>query len=349
MSDFVTIGQLLELARSEIDADLYGWAAAGAGEEVTVARNAQALDSLALVSRIGRNVEAVDTSTSIAAIPQSLPIFLAPVGALSRYHDDGALGAARAAAGAGVSAFCSMLVSEPWEDIAATAPGRHIFQIYIGGDHVWTGDVVDRAIGAGFGALCVTVDTPEIGRRDRSLESGFIWSVDRHERPDNLARHGKDMSFRTRYTWDDFAWLCEYSDLPVIIKGILHPDDARRAVELGATVVYVSNHGGRVIDHEVSSIEMLAEVADAVAGDAEILIDSGFQRGPEVLKALALGARAVGLGRSQIWALGVGGREGVSRLIEILREEIGTTMANLGVTAPDQLGPGHVRSSSPTR
>jgi glycolate oxidase len=349
-SDLKTIDQLIDRARALTDPGLHAWAAAAAGEEVTIARNATALNRLALVSRVLNDVGTVDTTTTLLGIPMSMPVILAPVGALSLYHDDGAMGSALAATEAGVSAFCSMLVSEPWEDLAATAPGRHVFQLYVGGDRAWLADVIGRIEEAGFAALCVTVDTPVIGRRDRSLVDGFIWSVDRHERPFNLERHGgSNMEFRKRFNWHDFEWLCATSKLPVILKGVLSSADAAMAIEAGARSVYVSNHGGRVIDHSVSAIEVLAEIVDTIGGRAEIIVDSGFTRGPDICKAVALGATAVGLGRMQCWGLAVGGQAGVGRLLSILREEVEITMANLGCARLADLDPGHVRWSFPTR
>jgi isopentenyl diphosphate isomerase/L-lactate dehydrogenase-like FMN-dependent dehydrogenase len=349
-SDLVSIDQLIARAIANTEPGLFGWAAAAAGEEVTIARNAIALNRLALVSRTMRDVGSVDTSTTLLGVPLSVPVFMAPVGALSLYHPDGAMGSAQAAAEAGTTAFCGMLVSEPWEDLAATAPGRNFFQLYVGGDRGWLAGIIERIESAGFAGLCVTVDTPVIGRRDRSLVDGFIWSAERHESPFNLARHGgADMTHRKRFTWDEFEWICAHTRLPVIVKGVLNPADAARAVEVGAAAVYVSNHGGRVVDHSVSSIEMLPEVVDAVAGRAQVIVDSGFTRGPEVIKALALGATAVGLGRMQCWGLAVGGRAGVARLLTILRQEIEITMANLGAASVAELTPEFVRWSFPTR
>lgn len=349
-SELKSIDQLIALAVANTDPDLFGWAAAAAGEEVTLARNSIALNRLALLSRTMRSVGTVDTSTTLLGVPLSIPVVMAPVGALSLYHPDGAMGSARAAAHAGTSAFCGMLVSEPWEELAATAPGRQFFQLYVGGGEDWLAGIIERVERAGFAGLCVTVDTPMIGRRDRSLVSGFIWSNERFENPYNLVHHGgADMSFRQNFGWDELDWICANTRIPVIVKGILHPADAARAVDGGAAAVYVSNHGGRVVDHSVSTIEMLAEIVEAVDGAAEVIVDSGFTRGPEVLKAIALGARAVGMGRMQCWGLAAGGQAGVAKLLEILHSEIEITMANLGCRTVADLSPDHVRWSHATK
>ena len=346
LSELKTIGQVIERARQVTAPGAHVWATAGAGEGVTTARNILALNRLALVPRVLRDVAALDVSSSFVGIPLSFPVMPAPVGALSLYDPGDALAAARAATEVGTSAFCSTLSTSPWEEVAATAPGRHVFQLYVLGDRSWVGDILERVESAGFGAVCVTVDTPVIGRRDRSLEDGFIWRVP-PEGPPNLVRHGMDYSHRTRHTWADLAWLCSQTELPVVLKGVMTPGDAIEAVECGAAGVYVSNHGGRVVDHGVSTIEVLAEVVEAVGNRAEVMVDSGFSRGAEVCKALALGAKAVGIGRLQCWGLAVGGAAGLVRVFEILRDEIANTMSNLGCATVADLTPAHVRWSIP--
>jgi isopentenyl diphosphate isomerase/L-lactate dehydrogenase-like FMN-dependent dehydrogenase len=205
-------------------------------------------------------------------------------------------------------------------------------------------DIAERVESAGFAGICVTVDSPVIGRRDRSLESGFRWSVPA-EATSGIARHGHDYLYRPRYTWAELAWLCARTGLPVVVKGVMTATDAAEAIECGVAGVYVSNHGGRMVDHALSTIEVLAEVVVAVDGRAQVVIDSGFTRGAEVCKALALGARAVGIGRLQCWGLALGGAAGLSRVLEILRDEISTTMANIGASTITDLTPDHVRWS----
>jgi isopentenyl diphosphate isomerase/L-lactate dehydrogenase-like FMN-dependent dehydrogenase len=345
-SQWVTIDQVIRRAEAVVEPATHAWAAAGAGQEVTVARNTAALNRLALVPRVLRDVGDVDTGSSFLGVPLAIPVILAPVGALGIYDPDDALAAARAATAAGTSAMCGILASAPWEEVAATAPDRHFFQLYVLGDRPWTSEVLARVEEAGFAGVCVTVDTPVIGRRDRSLESGYTWSLPPGG-PANLERHGLDYHFRARFTWADLEWLCAQSRLPVAVKGVLTAADAARALECGVNGIYVSNHGGRVVDHEVSTIEVLAEIVDVVAGGAEVMVDSGFTRGAEVCKALALGARAVGIGRLQCWGLAAGGSAGLARVLEILREEIANTMANIGCRTVADLTPDHVRWSIP--
>jgi isopentenyl diphosphate isomerase/L-lactate dehydrogenase-like FMN-dependent dehydrogenase len=341
--DLVTIDQVIARAREVLDPDRYEWAAAGAGQGVTKSRNVLALNRLALVPHMLANVSRVDTSTSFLGVPMALPVVLAPVAAFGLYDPGDALTAAEAASSEGISAFCGVLTGSSWEQVAATAPGRHFFQVYPMGDRAWLGDIVDRVETAGFAGICVTVDSPVVGRRDRSLESGFTWSVPVEGDP-GIVQHGHDYAFRSKYTWPEVAWLCARTPLPVMVKGLMTPGDAAEAIECGVGGIYVSNHGGRMVDHALSTIEVLAEVVEAVDGRAEVAIDSGFTRGAEICKALALGARVVGIGRLQCWGLAAGA---LPRVIEILHDEIVTTMANIGAPTISALTLDHVRWSFP--
>ena len=318
--DLVTIDQVVTRAREAIEPGQYEWGAAGAGQGVTTTRNSLALNCLALIPRVLRDVSVVDTTSSFVGVPLAIPVVLAPVAALGLYDPGDALAAAEAATRRGTSAFCAMLCGSGWEEVASTAPGRHFFQIYPMGDRVWMGEVADDAEQAGFAGICVTVDSPVIGRRDRSIESGFGWAVSA-EGTDSLNRHGFDYAYRATFTWADLAWLCAHADLPVIVKGIMTAEDAMEAVDCGVAAIYVSNHGGRMVDQGLSTIEVLAEIVEAVGANAEVAIDSGFSRGADVCKALALGARAVGIGRLQCWGLALGGTAALTRVLEILAQE----------------------------
>jgi isopentenyl diphosphate isomerase/L-lactate dehydrogenase-like FMN-dependent dehydrogenase len=345
-SDLKTIDQVIARALEVVEPGAHVWAAAGAGHGVTLARNSIALNRLALVPRMLRDVSQVDTSSSFAGVPLAIPVVLAPVAALGLFDPGDALAAAAAATEIGTSAFCGILTSSPWEEVAATSPGGHFFQLYAFGDRAWSGKIVDRVEQAGFAGICVTVDSPVVGRRDRSLEDGFGWTVS-IEGTVNLSGPELDYAYRTKLAWPDIAWLCANTDLPVVLKGVMTPEDALEAVECGVSGIYVSNHGGRMVDHGVSTIEVLGEIVEAVGGSVDVAIDSGFTRGAEVCKALALGARAVGIGRLQCWGLAVGGAPGLTRVLQILREEIESTMANLGCPKIADLTPDRVRWSYP--
>ena len=345
-SELRTIDQVIAAAAEAIAPPEHTWAASGAGEGITVARNSEALSKLALIPRVLRDVSEIDLETSFTGIPLGLPVVLAPVAALALYDEEDAAGAARAAADASTSLICSVLTTSPWEDVAATAPGRHLLGLYVFGDRTWVGDIVDHAEDAGFGGICVTVDTPRIGRRDRALE-GYVWLPAPQGLP-SLEEHGPwDNTYRASYTADDLAWLCERTRLPVTVKGIMTPEDADIAVDCGVAAVYVSNHGGRQVDHGLSTIEVLEEVSAAVPDHVGIAVDGGFTRGPEICKALALGADVVAIGRLQCWGLAAGGPAGLSRVFDILTEELEITMANLGAADVRALERDQVRWSIP--
>jgi isopentenyl diphosphate isomerase/L-lactate dehydrogenase-like FMN-dependent dehydrogenase len=343
--DLVTIDQVIARARKAIEPGPYEWGAAGAGQGVTTTRNSLALNRLALIPQVLRDVSNVDTTSSFVGVPLAIPVMLAPVAALGLYHPGDALAAAEAATQGGTSAFCAMLSGSAWETVASTSPGRHFFQIYPMGDRVWMGEIADHAEQARFAGICVTVDSPVIGRRDRSIESGFGWAP--ADGTDSLSRHGFDYAYRATFTWPDLAWLCAHTDLPVIVKGVMTAEDAMEAVDCGVAAVYVSNHGGRMVDQGLSTIEVLAEIVAAVGANAEVAIDSGFSRGADLCKALALGARAIGIGRLQCWGLALGGAVALTRVLEILEQEISTTMANIGCRSVADISPGHVRWSIP--
>jgi len=345
MNRFKTIGQIVARAHELTDPGIYAWAASGAGQGVTLARNSVALNSLALVPRFMRDVRNIDTTTSLMGVPLAMPVFLAPVGALAIFDQGDALAAGQAASRMSISAICAELATSPWEDVAAS--GQHFFQMYVFGDREWMREVLRRVEVAGFRGICVTVDTPALARRDASIEAGYSWEVRHGAATGNLEKHGSDPTFRAQFTWDDLQWLCDETDLPVMVKGILHPSDATESVKSGASGVYVSNHGGRVLDHSVSTIEVLAGVVDAVGSDVDIVIDGGFTRGAEVVKAIALGAKAVGIGKLQCWGMQVGGADGVVRVLEILHEEIAITMANMGAPSIGDISADHVTWSAP--
>lgn len=341
-----TIDEIMALAEKTLDPELHVWAAAGAGQEVTSSRNVKALNSLALVPRIGRDVSRVDPSSGFLGVTLDIPVMLAPIGALGIYDPGDARAAAEAATAAGSSAFCSLFATNPWADVAATSPGRHFLQLYALGDRSWMEGLVADVTDMGFAGLCITMDSPVIGRRDRSLASGYTW----HSPPEgtvNFSSRGTGPEHRARFGWADVAWLCEQSDLPVVVKGVMTPDDARAAIAAGADGIYVSNHGGRMVDHSLSTIEVLAEIVAAVPGDVDVVVDGGFTRGAEICKAVALGAKAVGIGRLQCWALAAGGTTMLLKLLEILGDEIVKTMANIGCPTRGELGPETVRWSLP--
>ena len=347
LADIKTIGQVITAARKILDPGVFTWAASGAGVGVTVARNTRALGALALIPRLLVDVTNVEISTSFLGVPLQIPVMMAPIGALALYHPDDARASGEGAARAGTSIFCGILSDKPWEEVAATAPRRHFFQMYALGDRSWLGRVIERVENAAFAGICLTADSPAIARRDSSLAGGYEWNIYRGKGPANLRDIGYDPEFKRRFTWSDLQWLNRATSLPLILKGVMSAADALRAIDCGVKGIYVSNHGGRAVDHGLSPMEVLAEIVAAVDGRAEVIVDSGFTRGAEICKALALGARAVAIGRLQCWALAIGGAAGVERVLDILSQEIQLTMTNLGCRSVGDLTAEMVRWSLP--
>ncbi len=251
---------------------------------------------------------------------------------------EGACNVARAAVAHGTTAFISTAAKPGLEEAAAAVKEPLIFQLYVRADRKWVEDILDRAKAAGYRALCVCVDRNYYGRRERDIISRA-----------NVREGFGDPSFQMGLQWKDLVWMKQRMKLPLIVKGVATAEDAKLSVEHGADVVYVSNHGGRQLDHAQGTIEVLPEVVAAVDGRAEILWDGGVQRGTDVVKALCLGARAVGVGKMLGWALAAAGEAGLKRMLELMDLEIRTAMGLMGVTSLSQLNPSWVRPAAPVR
>lgn len=345
--DLHTIDQVIERARATLPTGAWDYGSAGAGEEVTVRRNRSAWQRLAFAPSVLQDVSDVDTSTHALGVDLDMPVMCSPVGSLTVFHPDGAAATAAGAVSMGTVAVVGILSSPVFSEVQAASDGRNFFQIYVSGDNAWVDAVVDRVTEAGARGLCVTVDSPVRARRDRLLEGPFDWRLEQEGVPPNLEGLGRDRSHQMRFTWRDLQRLRSRSCLPIAVKGIMGAADAERAVDVGMDAIYVSNHGGRELDHAPSTIEVLEEVVDAVDGRAEVVLDSGIRHGSDVCKAIALGARAVLIGRLQCWGLAVGGAEGVAQVLRILRAEIADTMALIGVTRLEQLTREHTRPTHP--
>ena len=348
-----TICEIVESARANLAAEVWDSICGGADSETTLRRNRSAFEYLALRPRVLNGVSGRNVSTTFLGLPLALPIMLAPVGTtVSSCDPTGALACARAAHQAGTVCFVGMLSSPTIEEVRAATDGPLVFQLYIRGDRDWIAAAVRRAESARCAALCVTVDASAYGRHERDLHNRFgPMAAGAHSNVPGMPSGTTAAALRERYqaslTWDDIAWLCGHTHLPVILKGIMTPEDAELAVQHGVAAIYVSNHGGRQLDHAPATIEVLPEIVQAVQGRAEVIVDSGFVRGSDVVKALAMGARAVLIGKLMLWGLAAGGTDGVVRALEILKEEIDTTMANIGVRNIAQIGPQYLRPSRP--
>jgi isopentenyl diphosphate isomerase/L-lactate dehydrogenase-like FMN-dependent dehydrogenase len=300
------------------------------------------------------DVSAISTATEFLGAPVALPVAMAPVALQHFAHPDAEPAAASAAARAGAQFCLSTVSSRSLEDVAAAADdaggGPRWFQLYVHRHRQRAAELVARAAAAGFRAIVVTADLPVAGNRERDRRNrlaypqsfgNFEWAAGAHDDP--IAATIGAFTDST-LTWDDLAWLRGLSDLPLIVKGVLTGADAQLAVEHGAAGIVVSNHGGRQLDRTPATIDVLAEVVDAVAGRAEVYLDGGVRRGVDVLTALALGARGVLIGRPFIYALAAAGEAGVARAFDILAAELATDMALLGVTALHQVGREHIWS-----
>ncbi len=337
--NFVSLQEVVHTARCNLPKALWDHLSGGADSETTLCRNRQALDSLALRQRVLVDVREIDITTTLLGKKLSSPVFLAPVGGFVGFaHPEGARNVARAAVAHGTTAFISTAAKPGLEAAAEAVREPLIFQLYVRADRKWVEDILDRAKAAGYRALCVCVDRNYSGRRERDIISRA-----------NVREGFGDPKYQMGLKWDDMIWMKQRMGMPLILKGIATAEDARLAVEHGADVVYVSNHGGRQLDHAQGTIEVLPEVVDAVDGRAEILFDGGILRGTDVVKALALGARAVGVGKLLGWALGAAGEAGLKRMLELMDVEIRTALGLMGVTSLAQLNASWVRPAQPVR
>lgn len=333
--EFNTLQEMVMHARNSLSRLQWDTLVGGSDSETTLRRNRMALDSLALRQRVLVNVSKIDMSTIMLGQKIKLPVFIAPVGNFLQIADaQGAVAVARGAIAAGTTAFISTAAKPSIEEVAKSVDQALLFQLYVRSDRAWMRGFLDRAKAAGYRAICVTVDRAYYSRRERDIINQYLQRAD-----------SGDPRHQASLTWEDAAWIKEHTQLPLILKGIATAEDAELAVKIGADVVYVSNHGGRQIDHGQATIEVLPEVVAAVNGKAEVYWDGGVTRGTDVVKAIALGARAVGVGKLQGWALAAGGAAGVTRMFELLGQEIHTTLGLMGVKSLKELNPSWVRQS----
>jgi len=328
------------VARETVPLAVYDYYAGGAGDEITVRENELAWSRRRLLPRMLVDVSRCDLSTTVLGVSIAMPIMTAPCALNQLAHPDGELAVARAVAAEGTMQVLSTLSSTSLELVAAAAPAPRWFQLYIYRDRAITAELVRRAERAGYVAICVTVDVQRPGNRERDVRN--VFSVPPHIRAanfDSAIADVDDGSALLRYierqfdpalTWDAIDWLRSITTLPIVVKGIVSPLDARLAVERGAGCIAVSNHGGRQLDTTIASCDALPAIVDAVGGDAEVVVDGGVRRGTDVLVALALGARAVLVGRPYLWGLAVDGERGVRRVLTLLRDDLALSMALAG-------------------
>jgi 4-hydroxymandelate oxidase len=323
------------IAKERLPKKEYDYIAGGATDEISVDRNRRAYESWALRPRVLRDVSALDLSTTVLGTKVALPVLIAPCGGHKKAHPDGEFATYRAAASCGTIFTVSANASTSFEELANAAAGRLWMQLYPFRDRAMTKEWLARAKAAGYEAVCVTLDSQWPPKRERDLRNNYkrIRGVNFPPAPDgaNLARRdGGTRGSDPAATWKDLEWIKSATDLPIVAKGIMTAEDVELCAEAGADAVIVSNHGGRHLDNTLATIEVLPEAAAAAKGKIEILLDGGIRRGADVVKAIALGAKAVFIGRPLFWGLAVDGEAGVIRVLQILRDEIEITMAKCG-------------------
>ncbi len=375
-----SIADLRQLAKRRLPAPVFHYMDGAAEDEVTLKNNRRAFDHYQLVPRVLRDVSNIDTSTTILGERSGLPLLLAPTGMSRLFHYKGEDAVSRAADKAGLIYSLSTMSTFSIEEVAAMSDGPKWFQIYVWRDRDVLNSFIERCRASGYKALCLTVDVPVFGQRERDLRSGvtippkltlrsmfdtlkrpqWLWQYLSSSRMElaNVRGHSSvsnDAFVLAEYTnaqfdpsvdWQAAEWMVREWGGDFAIKGIISKEDALHAVDIGATAIVVSNHGGRQLDHAPASLEVLAEIVDAVSAHAEVILDGGVRRGTDVIKALALGARACMIGRSYLYGLGAGGGPGVDRALTLLGEEIKRNMALMGVTSIEELDSSCLRRSS---
>jgi isopentenyl diphosphate isomerase/L-lactate dehydrogenase-like FMN-dependent dehydrogenase len=336
VTDPVNVWDYEQLAAGKLDPNAHAYFAGGAGDEVTLRDNLAAFERRKLRPRVLVDVRNVSTATTVLGTEVALPILIAPLALQRMAHPDGEIATARAAAAAGTIMCLSTASTTRPAEVASAAPdATRWFQVYVFQDRSETEELVREAVDNGFSALVLTVDTPYLGRRERDLRIDF-------QIPEHLTVVGDIFGggFDAALSWRDLEWLAGYK-LPVVVKGILTAEDARLACEHGAAAIVVSNHGGRQLDGVPATLDALEEVVEAVDGRVEVLLDGGVRRGTDALKALALGARAVLIGRAMVWGLAARGEEGVADVLRLLRDEVELGLELLGCASPADVTRAH--------
>jgi 4-hydroxymandelate oxidase len=344
----VTLREFEAVAARTVEAAAFGYIAGGAWDEVSLAENEAAWLRYRLRPRVLVDVSRIDPSTTLLGTPAALPVAIAPMAFHGLAHADGESATARAAASAGIPFTLSTMSSRSIENVAEAAPqGARWFQLYTQADPGKTRALVERAAATGYSAIILTVDLPALGYRQRDRQNAFDVTVV------PLGNFGEEGIRPTHIdpaptlTWADLDEIRSWSSLPLVLKGIMTPEDGRLAAEHGADAIVVSNHGARQLDRVLAPVDVLEEVVEAVAGRSEVWVDGGVRRGLDIAIAIALGARGVLVGRPILWALAADGQAGVERALAILREEFEITLTLLGTPTPAAISRDHVARAVP--
>lgn len=351
----VNVADYERLAEGALESGPLGYFAGGAADELTLRDNVAAFQRLKLRPRMLVDVSGVSAATTVMGTEVSMPLLVAPTAIQKMCHPAGEAATARAAAAAGtVMTLSTIATSTPGEVAGEAPPAPRWFQVYCFEDQGVTRALIDQAVEHGYEALVLTVDAPRAGRRERDLRTGFQVPSEVTV-PSVAAALGEPASLTiaeifgmldVTLTWRDLERLRGLSDLPLLVKGVLTEEDARLACDAGVDGIVVSNHGGRQLDGVQATIDALPEVVEAVEGRVEVLVDGGIRRGTDVVKALALGARAAMIGRPVLWALAAGGEEGVRHVLELLHDEIELALLLCGCPTPEEVTRAHISAKS---
>jgi glycolate oxidase len=338
-ADLLNLHEIVAKARQNLNQNDWDYIVGGAESETTLRRNRLALDSLAFRPRVLRDVSNVDASVTQFGRRMRLPVVLAPVGSLESFHPGGAEPVVRGTGAFGAGHMLSSVCDPGLEDHAKAAPDAlRLFQLYVRGDEAWVDDHVARAIDHGYAGFALTVDTAHYSRRERDIAKRFVTAG---------RRRVQGRAFQAALDWRTVDRIKSKFRIPLILKGIATAEDAKTALEHGVDWIYISNHGGRQLDHGRGSMDVLPEVRDAVGGRARILIDGSICRGSDIVKAIAAGADLVGIGRMQCYALAAGGEAGIVRLLELLEDEVQRSLGLLGVTGFSELDRSYLAAAPP--
>jgi isopentenyl diphosphate isomerase/L-lactate dehydrogenase-like FMN-dependent dehydrogenase len=339
--EFQNLHEFVRKARANLNQNAWDYIVGAAETETTMRRNRMALDEIAFRPRVLRNVAKVDASVEVFGRKLRLPVMMAPVGALEIFEPENAAASVTRGVGRFGAAHMLSSVSEPGlEKVAGAAPDAlRMYQLYVRGDDAFVEDCVSRAIANKYAAFCLTVDTAHYSRRERDIAKRYV-------RASRLRATGGD--FQKGLEWRTVKLIKDKYKIPLVIKGIATAEDAAIALDHGVDWIYVSNHGGRQLDHGRGAMQVLPEIVNAVKGRAKIMVDGSFCRGTDIVKAIASGADLVGIGRLQCWALAAGGENGIVRLLELLEDEVIRCLGLLGVTNFSELDKSYLHQAAPT-
>ncbi len=338
MADHFTLHEIVKAAQAALDKNEWDYLVGGADTETSLKRNRAGLDSLAFRPRVLEDVSETRVEREFLGHTLRMPVILPPIGSIQVFEAGGGLSVAQAAETYGTLMILSSVCAPDFETIATKSDAAMVYQLYLMGDWGWMDDIIARSIQAGYTAFCLTVDTAVYSRRERDIIKRYV--------PQSGSQAGSEaFVHQSRMNWDTVEHIKKHFDIPLILKGINCAEDAARAVDLGVDVIYVSNHGGRQLDHGRACIDALPEVVSAVEKRVPIVVDGGFMRGTDVVKGLCLGADVVATGRLLAMAMAAGGTEAVVRALQILELEIRTTLGLMGISEIDRLSPALVESA----